>query len=63
MPGGKVGGIGDVIRDLPAALQKRGHQCTVLMPGYGALSQLPGTKKIAVLRTSFGGAAVPRWCI
>lgn len=58
MPGGKVGGIGDVIRDLPAALQKRGHQCTVLMPGYGALSQLPGTKKIAVLRTSFGGAAV-----
>ncbi len=41
LPGGKVGGIGDVIRDAPIALAKAGHRVTVVTPGYGSLSALP----------------------
>jgi len=35
LPGGKVGGIGDVVRDLPRALVKRGCTVSVLTPAYG----------------------------
>nr|WP_319549257.1 glycogen/starch synthase [Desulfogranum marinum] len=42
LPGGKVGGIGDVIRDIPPALGDQGHQVQVITPGYGLFSQLPG---------------------
>ncbi len=37
--GGKVGGIGDVIRDVPLALAALGHQVSVLTPGYGVLAR------------------------
>jgi len=35
LPGGKVGGIGDVIRDLPAAVANTGARVSVVMPAYG----------------------------
>lgn len=56
LPGGKVGGIGDVIRDVPPALARRGHQVTVVTPGYGFLSRLPGAQLQATLAVGFGEA-------
>ncbi len=38
--GGKVGGIGDVIRDIPAALAESGDRVTVVTPSYGFLHQI-----------------------
>ena len=35
--GGKVGVIGDVLRDLPSALAEQGHRVTVVTPSYGFL--------------------------
>jgi starch synthase len=35
IPGAKVGGMGDVLRDVPRALAALGHQVTVLCPAYG----------------------------
>jgi starch synthase len=37
LQGGKVGGMGDVLRDAPIALSRRGHQVTVISPGYQTL--------------------------
>ena len=56
LPGGKVGGIGDVIRDVPKALSNLGHNVTVLTPGYNAFSQLPGAKLIDQFSVTFAGA-------
>ncbi len=55
LPGGKVGGIGDVVRDVPRALVKKGCTVTVLTPAYGVFSNLPGAKKGTRLNVSFGG--------
>ena len=38
LPGGKVGGIGDVVRDIPLALAGAGQQVDVVTPGYQAFS-------------------------
>lgn len=44
LAGGKVGGIGDVIRDVPLALAAQGQAVSVVTPGYQALSvQNPST--------------------
>lgn len=56
LPGGKVGGIGDVIRDLPRALAARGHAVTVVNPGYQFLSRLPGARLINTLSVDFAGS-------
>lgn len=61
LPGGKVGGIGDVVRDLPKALAKRNCTISVLTPAYGALHQLPGAEKITDLKVNFGGATQTLW--
>ncbi|MDH3636940.1 MAG: glycogen synthase [Gammaproteobacteria bacterium] len=39
---GKVGGIGDVIRDVPRALAARGCHVVVVTPAYGAFANSPG---------------------
>ena len=56
LPGGKVGGIGDVIRDVPRALAAQGHTVTVLTPGYQHFSQLPGAECIGKVEALFAGA-------
>src|SRR5690606_37978625 len=56
LKGAKVGGIGDVIRDIPRALALRGLRVTVLAPGYQALSKLPGARFQHTLTVEFCGA-------
>ena len=55
LAGGKVGGMGDVIRDLPRALARRGHLVTVMTPAYGFLARLPGAELKGTLRVQFAG--------
>jgi len=55
LAGGKMGGIGDVIRDLPAALADLGLQITVLTPSYGSLQKLPGARALGSLQSNFRG--------
>ena len=53
MPGGKVGGVGDVVRDLPAALIKEGWRATVLTPSYGSFHTLPGARALDTIGVAF----------
>ncbi len=55
IPGGKVGGIGDVVRDIPKALASQGAIVTVLIPAYGAFHQLPGATPVGVCTAVFRG--------
>ncbi len=55
LPGGKVGGVGDVIRDLPSALQACGWKIRIITPSYGRFHRLPGASKVRRLRLIFGG--------
>ncbi len=57
LPGGKVGGIGDVVRDVPPALAAAGHQVDVVTPGYSAFSKLNGAKHQCTLWVTFAGGA------
>jgi starch synthase len=56
LPGAKVGGIADVIREVPRALAKCGHEVTVLTPGYQSLSQLPDARLEHTLTVEFASA-------
>lgn len=53
--GGKVGGIGDVVRDIPAALANAGQIVDVVIPGYQAFSRLPGARHISTFQVGFSG--------
>ena len=55
LPGGKVGGVGDVVRDLPRALSAEGWQVCVATPSYGVLHKLTGSERIATLPVPFRG--------
>ncbi len=55
LPGGKVGGVGDVIRDLPIALAELGWSIRIITPAYGRFHHLPGARRIRRLAVFFGG--------
>ncbi len=53
--GGKVGGVGDVVRDLPIALAELGWRSTVLIPSYGFLHVKNQSRLILTLEVPFRG--------
>lgn len=53
--GGKVGGIADVVRDLPAALCGLQWKVSVITPAYGLLHKLPGSEQIESVDVVFAG--------
>ena len=55
LPGGKVGGVGDVVRDLPKALAGEGWRVRVATPSYGTLHRLTGAQKLGTVATPFRG--------
>jgi starch synthase len=55
LPGGKVGGIGDVVREIPGALAKRDCQVSVITPAYGVFAKLAGATPVQTLRVRFAG--------
>jgi starch synthase len=55
LPGGKVGGIGDVIRDLPIALTEAGWRVSVVIPAYGFLHATPDAQVLDECTVSFAG--------
>jgi len=61
IPGAKVGGIGDVIRDIPRALAHchtaTGEQpsVSVIIPAYNAFHQLAGAASVAQIEVEFAG--------
>lgn len=52
---GKVGGIGDVIRDVPLALAERGHTVSVITPGYMLLAKQNESELLGTVTVSFVG--------
>ena len=55
LTGGKVGGVGDVVRDLPLALAAGGMALRVITPSYTMLHKLPGATLYRSIETVFAG--------
>lgn len=55
LAGMKVGGVADVVRDAPKALDKLGHQVDVLVPAYGLPGQLQQANLLGVVEVPFAG--------
>ena len=56
LPGAKVGGVADVIRDLPSALAAQNQCVDVIIPSYGFLARLPGMIILGDIDIVFAGA-------
>ncbi len=59
LPGGKVGGLADVVRDAPSALAQQGWKVSVVVPSYNFLHALPGARKVCDFRLDFRHTAHP----
>lgn len=59
IPGAKVGGIADVVRDVPKALAQAGASVTVIIPAYNAFHALPGSTLVKSLEIEFAGSVEP----
>ncbi|HKJ98461.1 MAG TPA: glycogen/starch synthase [Desulfotignum sp.] len=55
LPGAKVGGVADVVRDIAPALGDLGHRVSVVLPSYGFLHRIPGAEWTADIVFSFWG--------
>lgn len=55
LPKAKVGGIGDVVRDVPPALAKLSCDVKVVIPSYGFLHNLPGARLLKTVTYAFAG--------
>ncbi|WP_200821201.1 glycogen/starch synthase [Oceanicoccus sp. KOV_DT_Chl] len=53
--GMKVGGVADVVRDVPKALCKQGHAVDVLVPAYDLPGLLDSAKHLTSLQVPFAG--------
>jgi starch synthase len=56
--GGKVGGLADVIRDLPNALAEFGFEIKVITPAYGFLHKENPSKFLIDVHFPFGGKSI-----
>lgn len=57
----KVGGIGDVVRDIPLALSNNGCTVSVVTPSYGHLHETDGAEAVADISFPFSGAE--QWAV
>jgi starch synthase len=55
LPGGKVGGVGDVVRDLPIALAAAELEVSVITPSYDSFHHLPGAVLLQSVEVEFAG--------
>ena len=55
LPGGKVGGMADVIAQMPPALSTQGHTLDVLIPSYGSYQSRPDAILQGSVFATFGG--------
>jgi len=56
LPGAKVGGVGDVLRDLPRALVREGALVDCAIPSYGFLARLEGVVNLGSVEVNFASA-------
>lgn len=55
LPHAKVGGIGDVVRDIPLALAEQNCEVQVVLPDYGHFAIMPSAKLQGHFQLSFAG--------
>jgi starch synthase len=55
LPGAKVGGLGDFVKDFSSALVEQSCQVTVVIPSYGFLHQSPSSQFLSTIIVQFSG--------
>ncbi len=55
LPGAKVGGVGDVLRDVPNVLARKDCDVEVVLPSYGFLARLDNAQRITRYSVVFAG--------